>query len=182
MSPYTIVGIDSSIANMGLAAVTWFARDAPTLIGAATIKTKPAPKKRRPYEADDTSRRVLELVAELDRFNVGLEFNARLAVVEAPRGSKSMKAARGMAIAWAVAVVWCHERNLPLMQVRAVETKEAVCGKAGASKAEVAAAVAGRVNLRNHELTEHEADAVAAVLTVSTEPTVAGAIAAALES
>lgn len=184
---YRLLAVDSGFANMGLALVEF--TPGPALLDTRWVRTKPTPKKRRPYQADDNARRIVELATALDEFRHGdtliseVGRSPHAVAVEHPQGSKSATAMRAMGMAWAVVVGWAHHNNLPLVQVRPQEVKEFLCGKANASKTDVARAVAARCPfggvgrpIESASLSEHEFDAVGVALTAASSELLRAAI------
>lgn len=163
----TLLAIDPGFRNTGWIVVR-VDLGAPSFVACGLIRTKKS--KRKVLTAVDDWRCYQQITRGLStvmRLN-----DPRAVVVETPAGSKSVRAARAMASAYAICSVLAEIAEVPAVLVSADDAKVAATGKRNGSKAEVAAAVASFVDPvhlaeavgRAKTKAEHITDAAALVL------------------
>jgi Holliday junction resolvasome RuvABC endonuclease subunit len=169
-----VVGIDQSMAACGIAVLELRAGEW-RFVEAACIRTKPDPKAKHLYKADQDGMRI-------DEVSIGIEGvlvrqpRPLLVAVEAPAGSQSVSAAKAMAQAYAVARTTCRMLGLAPIVVQAHHAKKAATGSASATKDEVERAMCLRWAWTPTERAQVAIEAIADALAVATaaldEPTV----------
>lgn len=160
----TIVGIDIGFRHTGLVLV-----DPGTyrVCGHAVFHTAPPSKKQDLYKAPEDLRACSEMASRI------LEYlrhsNPAVLIGELPHGgARSSSAARGMGIATGMlGGVVAALPELPALWLVPAQVRQAICGRAGASKLDAQRVVEATVSYRwptVAEGREHVLDAMAAVL------------------
>lgn len=129
------------------------------------IATEKAHKKDKAFAGDDNHRCASILAGGLHAL---MQRDVALICAEAQAGSKSSKAAQMMGMAWGVVSAVSAVQNLPVLQARPTQVKEANCGVKTASKEDVQAAVSNRfpeaagllASVKKKSLHEHVYDAL----------------------
>jgi Holliday junction resolvasome RuvABC endonuclease subunit len=163
----TLLAIDPGFRNTGWIVVRVH-RISPEFIACGLIRTQK--DTRKVLTAVDDWRCYRQIALELDA--VMRSHGPRAVVVETPAGSKSVRAARAMASAFALCASVTELAGVPAVLVSADDAKLAATGKRNGSKAGVAAAVASFVDPvhvaqavgRAKTKAEHITDAAALVL------------------
>jgi Holliday junction resolvasome RuvABC endonuclease subunit len=133
-----ILAIDPSIANYGCSVINTQGK----VINVGTIHTKKATKKLLRV-ADDEVQRITYITAQLSQ--VIQKYQIQGVVGELPpSGSKSVKAARGLAMAMALSVALFTEHKLPVEWATPIEVKQAMTGRKDASKEDMMLAACKR--------------------------------------
>lgn len=137
-----VLGIDPSITSLGYA-VANVDRGVVNVVAGGIVTTKTSPKKRRLFQGDDDVRRILEIIDHLDE--VAMKWKPRAVAIEMPGGSKSARAARTFGLmVGLLATYFARVHPMPVAWFQPRDVKEAVTGKRGGSKEEVARCVMER--------------------------------------
>lgn len=134
-----VMGIDPGLAYMGYAFMKLDRHDEDVL-AVGVIRTSASPRKMRMRQADDVTRRVVEIVDELDRL---MARHGPIAAVctESFSPPRNASSAAKVAMAWGGVI---GATSPPYLQASPQEIKIAVCGSKKASKDSVTAALSGR--------------------------------------
>lgn len=172
-----VLGLDGSLTAYGWGLVALVAlEEAPRVIEAGCVLTKPNGKSRHRYQADADGERVDEIargiLAAIDR---ALALTRSLVVViEAPAGAQHAASAKALGLAYGVSRTVCVARDLTPITVQAHEVKKEIGGSMGASKDDVAAGVLRLARWTSEASTkparEAEHDAVGIALTGARSP------------
>lgn len=169
-----VVGLDGSLTAFGWGLLAL--EEAPRVIEAGCVLTKPNGKSRHRYQADADGERVDEIargiLAAIDR---ALALTRSLVVViEAPAGAQHAASAKALGLAYGVSRTVCVARDLTPITVQAHEVKKEIGGSMGASKDDVAAGVLRLARWTSEASTkparEAEHDAVGIALTGARSP------------
>lgn len=169
-----IIGVDPGLKNLGLASLV-LQGDLLILESVKLIQTKKADKKLNLRQKGDDARRLEELHEQLREWLAGLAPFHVAGFEECPSPPNS-KTARQVALAWGTTFSLIKEHSNPLtLDYGPKELKRILTGSAKASKKDMIAAVDGRYtvdyNCRASDK-EHIADAIAAAIIASQDPTV----------
>jgi len=169
-----VVGIDQSMAACGIAVLELHG-DAWRVKATRCIRTKPDPKAKHLYKADQDGLRIDEVSIGIEGMLVSLP-RPMLVAIEAPAGSQSVSAAKAMAQAYAVARTTCRMMGVSPIVVQAHHAKKAATGVSGSSKEDVEAAMRKRWAWEPTERAQVAIEAIADALAIATaaldEPTV----------
>ena len=136
----TVLGIDPGFANIGLMSVKLVDGLSVRALKAWLILTKkPSAKKRKMREADDDTRRLLEIE---DQFRVILsEVKPDVVAIERVPRLRNPAANRQCALAWGAMHAICREHKIAVLVYDTDEIKVKVTGKKTASKVQMIAAL-----------------------------------------
>lgn len=178
----TVLALDASLCNTGWTVYEFNKKW--VLKGYGNIKTaSQSGKKGKLFKSDDMSRRIRKIVSELSEIVREFSPNAICCEISAG-GSKNKSAAAGLAAVQAIAVTFCLERRIPLLEVNQDAVKVALHGSKQASKAEMKEAACQEYpSLRTPHLSktandgftgdfEHVADSVGVFKAVQDQPVI----------
>jgi len=135
MDPVAIVGVDPGLANLGLCEVVV---DQDVSLGSyRAVKTKPAPKKRRPYAHDDLMRRWFELHTAFLEFIAGLDHDVVAVVLESVSWVRNSSTMAGIGGTYGLLIGHARFRGWPVLQVRPQELKQHLTDGANTNKGAV---------------------------------------------
>jgi crossover junction endodeoxyribonuclease RuvC len=138
--PYPVVmAIDPGFASFGIALIQLAPVGVPaedTVVLMDVIRTKKSSKKTSVLASDDNYRRAKEIATRLR--SLINTWNVVAICGESMSFPRSSSAAAKVALAWGVVADIAVQHQLPLVQASPQRIKAAVCGKANASKDEVA--------------------------------------------
>lgn len=135
-----VLGIDPGLRATGWAVLVLEPARGPALGAAGVITTKPTPKRRGFYQADDDARAIDAIARGLE--DACARWSPVAAAVEVPAGGKGSRAVRAMAMAHTTAVLVARaELGVLPLSIQIGDGKRAATGDATASKEAVAEGV-----------------------------------------
>ena len=160
----TLLGIDPGFAALGLARVE-LVRDGERVAEFGVVRTSKSDRKRAVLASDDNVRRIVELAQAVERW---ITPDTIALCCESQSWPRSSALCGKLGMAWGVIGTLAARHDLPVLQASPKEIKQAVVGKATASKAEVQGALTARYGPlelpAQRTLHEHCCDALGAVV------------------